>query len=467
MLAPMDHGEPLPHPLLRAAYTALMYLLTPVILWRLALRGLRYRDYFKRWPERFGFFADPGIEESIWVHAVSVGEFNAAVPLIEAMMERWPNRPVVVTTVTPTGSERVRKQFGERVLHVYLPYDLPGAIGRFLDRVRPRLAVIMETEIWPNLFFACHRRRIPVVLANGRLSERSLRGYGPIRPLARAAVRTVRAVIAQSDSDARRFLDLGADPERLTVAGNLKFDMDVPGTLPEQGRALRARWGAQRPVWIAGSTHEPEELPVLDAHARVLSRFPDALLIIAPRHPERFRPVAALCRSLGFSTAVRSQDEVPEASSQCFVLDTIGELLRFYAASDVAFVGGSLAPVGGHNVLEAAALGVPVLIGPHTFNFSEVTESLVACGGARRVLEPNLGAAVSELLGDLHLRQRMGASGQRAFERERGAVDRIMAAVESILEDQSRCPSASGGTRINRPSPNALDRSRARPPGAG
>ncbi len=433
MLAPMDRAESLPHPLLRAAYTALMYLLTPVILWRLALRGLRYRDYFRRWPERFGFFADPGLQDSLWIHAVSVGEFNAAVPLIEAMMERWPQRPIVVTTVTPTGSDRVRKRFGERVVHVYLPYDLPGAIGRFLDRIRPRLAVIMETEIWPNLFFACHRRGIPVVLANGRLSERSLRGYGPIRPLARAAVRTVSAVIAQSDSDARRFLDLGADPERLTVAGNLKFDMDVPGTLPEQGRALRARWGERRPVWIAGSTHEPEELPVLDAHARVLARFPDALLIIAPRHPERFRPVAALCRSLGFETAVRSAEEVPGPATQCFVLDTIGELLRFYAASDVAFVGGSLAPVGGHNVLEAAALRVPVLIGPHTFNFAEVSEGLIECGGARRIDEQSLGLAVSELLADPLTRQRMGEAGQRAFERERGAVDRIMAAVERIL----------------------------------
>jgi 3-deoxy-D-manno-octulosonic-acid transferase len=433
MLAPMDRAESLPHPLLRASYTALMYLLTPVILWRLALRGLRYRDYFRRWPERFGFFADPGLEDSIWIHAVSVGEFNAAVPLIEAMMERWPGRAIVVTTVTPTGSERVRKRFGERVTHVYLPYDLPGAIRRFLERIRPKLAVIMETEIWPNLFFACHRRGIPVVLANGRLSERSLRGYGPIRPLARAAVRTVSAVIAQSDSDARRFLDLGADPARLTVAGNLKFDMDVPGTLPEQGRALRARWGAARPVWIAGSTHEPEELPVLDAHARVLARFPDALLIIAPRHPERFRPVAALCRSLGFDTAVRSSDEVPRPTTQCFVLDTIGELLRFYAASDVAFVGGSLAPVGGHNVLEAAALRVPVLVGPHTFNFAEVSEGLIACGGARRVDERSLGAVASELLADPSLRQRMGESGQRAFERERGAVDRIMAAVERML----------------------------------
>lgn len=429
---------------MRALYTLTMYLLTPVILWRLALRGLRYRDYFRRWKERFAFFPDPGIRDSIWVHAVSVGEFNAAVPLIEVLMEHYPDTPLVVTTVTPTGSERVRRQFGDRVFHVYLPYDLPGSIRRFIRRTGPRMAVVMETEIWPNLFFECHRAGVPVLMANARLSERSLRGYGPIRPLARTAIRTVAAVIAQSDSDAERFRELGADENNLSVAGNLKFDMDVPGTLPQQGAALREQWGPRRPVWIAASTHEPEELPVVRAHARVLARFPDALLIVAPRHPERFRPVQQLCRSLGFRTSLRSEDQLPDANTQCFVLDSIGELLRFYAASDVAFVGGSLAPVGGHNVLEAAALGVPVLVGPHTFNFAEVSANLIAAEGARRIDgDSALGAAVLELLGDVTARTHMGLAGQRAFERERGAVDRIVQAIETILDGD-------GGPRTTR-----------------
>jgi 3-deoxy-D-manno-octulosonic-acid transferase len=431
----MPKPAPLPRPLMRAAYTLTMYLLTPVILWRLALRGLRYRDYFRRWKERFAYFPDPGIRDTIWVHAVSVGEFNAAVPLIEVLMEHYPDTPLVVTTVTPTGSERVRRHFGDRVFHVYLPYDLPAAIRRFLRRTRPRLAVIMETEIWPNLFFECHRHAVPVLMANARLSERSLRGYGPIRPLARTAIRTVAAVIAQSESDAARFRALGADESRLSVAGNLKFDMDVPGTLPEQGAALRQQWGPERPVWIAGSTHEPEELAVMRAHARVLARFPDALLIVAPRHPERFRPVQQLCRSLGFRTSTRSEDALPRDDSQCFVLDSIGELLRFYAASDVAFVGGSLAAVGGHNVLEAAALGVPVLVGPHTFNFAEVTANLIAAGAALRIGDDaELASALLALLGDGFERVRMGLAAQRAFDRERGAVDRIMEAIERILE---------------------------------
>jgi 3-deoxy-D-manno-octulosonic-acid transferase len=435
----MPKPAPLPRPLMRAAYTLTMYLLTPVILWRLALRGLRYRDYFRRWKERFAYFPDPGIRDAIWVHAVSVGEFNAAVPLIEVLMEHYPDTPLVVTTVTPTGSERVRRHFGDRVFHVYLPYDLPAAIRRFLRRTRPRLAVIMETEIWPNLFFECHRHAVPVLMANARLSERSLRGYGPIRPLARTAIRTVAAVIAQSESDAARFRALGADESRLSVAGNLKFDMDVPGTLPEQGAALRQQWGPKRPVWIAGSTHEPEELAVVRAHARVLARFPDALLIVAPRHPERFRPVQQLCRSLGFRTSTRSEDGLPGDDSQCFVLDSIGELLRFYAASDVAFVGGSLAAVGGHNVLEAAALGVPVLVGPHTFNFAEVTANLIAAGAALRIGDDaELASALLALLGDGFARVRMGLAAQRAFDRERGAVDRIMEAIERILETPPR-----------------------------
>ncbi|HRQ64670.1 MAG TPA: lipid IV(A) 3-deoxy-D-manno-octulosonic acid transferase [Xanthomonadaceae bacterium] len=434
-MAAVPKPSPLPRPLMRALYTFTMYVLTPVILWRLALRGLRYRDYFLRWKERFAYFPDPGIRDSIWVHAVSVGEFNAAVPLIEVLMEHYPETPLVVTTVTPTGSERVRRHFGDRVFHVYLPYDLPGSIRRFIDRTGPRMAVIMETEIWPNLFFECHRHGVPVLMANARLSERSLRGYGPIRPLARTAIRTVAAVIAQSESDAERFRELGADEAHLSVAGNLKFDMDVPGTLPEQGAALRQQWGPQRPVWIAGSTHEPEELPVMRAHARVLARFPDALLIVAPRHPERFRPVQQLCKSLGFRTSLRSEDQLPHGDHQVFVLDSIGELLRFYAASDVAFVGGSLAPVGGHNVLEAAALGVPVLIGPHTFNFAEVSSNLIAAEGARRIDDDAaLGAAVLDLLGDSAARTHMGLAGQRAFERERGAVDRIVEAIESILD---------------------------------
>lgn len=411
-----------------------MYLLTPVILYRLAFRGLRYREYFARWRERFGFFRDPGIRNSIWIHAVSVGEVNGAMPLIEALMRRFRDTLFVITTVTPTGSERVRQVFGERVFHVYLPYDLPASIRRFLDRVRPRLAVVMETEIWPNLFFACQVRSIPIIVANARLSEKSLRGYGPVRPLARKAIASARYVAAQSAADAARLLALGARPERLGVVGNLKFDMAVPDELAHSGAALRAAWGAERPVWIAASTHEGEELPVLKAHAEVLRRFPDALLLIAPRHPERFKPVALACRNFGFATRTRSEDGAAAPDSQCFVVDTLGELLRYYAAADVAFVGGSLVPIGGHNMLEPAALSVPVIVGPNTFNFAEIAASVIDAGAAQCIAEGDaLGAVVTRLLADGGTRTRMGAAARAVFEREQGAVARTMTIVQHVL----------------------------------
>jgi len=422
-------------PLRRFVYTLTMYLLTPVILYRLAVRGLRYREYFARWRERFGFFEHPHIRDSIWVHAVSMGEVNAAMPLIDALMRRYQNTPFVITTVTPTGSERVRRVWGDRVFNTYLPYDLPASIRRFLDRVRPRVAVVMETEIWPNLFFECEDRNIPVIVANGRLSEKSLRGYGPIRPLARSALASARYVAAQSITDAARLHDLGADPDRLGVVGNLKYDMAVPPQLHEEARAMRASWGEQRPVWIAASTHDGEEMPVLKAHAEVLRRFPDALLLLAPRHPARFKPVVLACRSFGFVTRTRSEDTGALSDTQCFVVDTLGELLRFYACADVAFVGGSLVPIGGHNVLEPAALSVPVLIGPKMFNFVEITASLIEAGAALQIAEADeLGAVVTRLLADADLRDTIGRAGRAAFEREQGGVLRTLGIIGRVLD---------------------------------
>lgn len=425
----------------RFIYTVVMYLLTPVILYRLAARGLRYRGYFSRWRERFGFFPDPGIRDSIWIHAVSVGEVNAALPLIRALMRHYRDSSFVITTVTPTGSERVLQQFGEEVFHVYLPYDLTASVERFLDRVRPRLAVIMETEIWPNLFITCASRGIPIVVANARLSNKSLRGYGPVRPLARRAIRCARFVAAQSESDAERLRDLGAIPERMAMVGNLKFDMELPEGVRELGMRFREEWGPRRPVWIAASTHDGEEMPVLKAHAAVLRRLPDALLLIAPRHPERFRPVITACRALGFRTATRSEDGCADPESQCLVIDSMGELMRFYAASDVAFVGGSLTPIGGHNLLEPAALAVPVLVGPETFNFEEITEDLIGAGAAERIADADaLGPAVLHLLMRAAERRTRGEAARTVMERERGAVARTMAIIESIDSEQMAEP---------------------------
>ena len=422
----------------RFFYTLTLYLLTPLVLYRLAARGIKYHGYFARWRERFGFFPDPGIEGSIWIHAVSLGEVNAAVPLIEALMRRYRDSPFVITTVTPTGSARVLQLFGDRVFHVYLPYDLTTAVRRFLDRVRPRLAVIMETEIWPNLFFTCSDRNISIVVANARLSEKSLRGYWPIQPLVRRAIRCASFIAAQSQSDGERLHSLGAPTERLAVVGNLKFDMSVPDDIVRHGRDFRAAAGADRPVWIAASTHEGEELVVLKAHAEVLRRFPDALLLIAPRHPERFKALATSCRAFGFRTATRSEDGHADRHKQCFVIDSMGELLGFYAAADVAFVGGSLVPVGGHNLLEPAALARPVIVGPHTFNFAEVTEGLIKSGAVMRIPDADaLGPAVVRLLSRDIERRTMGEAAHRVMERERGAVERTMSIVEKVIEETS------------------------------
>lgn len=420
--------------LLRWIYTAAIYLATPIILYRLLMRGLRLRSYLHRWSERFGYFKAPKFDrDSIWVHAVSVGELNAAIPLIGALRQRYSDRPMVVTTVTPTGSERLRQVFGDAVFHVYLPYDLPGSVNRFLNRARPSLAIVMETEIWPNLYFACRQRGIPVVIANARLSERSLRGYGPVQPLAGEAIRSATFIAAQSQTDYDRFLSLGAQPERLALVGNIKYDTDVPGSVVAEGIEWRRVAGALRPLWIAASTHEGEEQAVMNAHAQVLRRFPDALLIVAPRHPERFRPMIQLCESFGFNTRWRSEHRTAEQDTQCFVVDSMGELLRFYAAVDVAFVAGSLEPIGGHNVLEPALLAKPIIVGPNTFNFAEITDLLITRGAAVRIDDGDaLGEAVCWLLGSEDRMRRMGAAATEIVAHERGALSRTLAVIQHI-----------------------------------
>jgi 3-deoxy-D-manno-octulosonic-acid transferase len=296
--------------------------------------------------------------------------------------------------------------------------------------------VIVETEIWPNLYFACRRHGIPLLIANARLSERSLRGYARMSSLVKSALRCVSHIAAQSRTDAARYRLLGAEPSQLTVCGNLKFDMPVPDSALEAGTAMREAWGKGRPVWIAASTHEGEEMCVLQAHLDVMRRLPDALLLIAPRHPERFKAVESAVRSLGFHVGTRSHDGVPGSTTQCFVIDSMGELLRFFAASDVAFVGGSLVPIGGHNVLEPAALSKPVLVGPNTFNFEEITQALLdEHGGERLANGDDLGAHVLALLRDHERRHAMGIAARHVFDSERGSVGKVMSLVDRLLQE--------------------------------
>ncbi len=421
---------------MRYLYTLLLFLATPLLVLRLLARGVRSRPYHRRWPERFGFFRAPGFSGSLWVHAVSVGEVNAAEPLIKALRRDYPDAPLVITTVTPTGTARVHQLFGDSVFHVYLPYDLPFAVARFLKKIRPRLALIVETEIWPNLYAACHRRGIPLMIVNARLSERSLRGYRPLRGLLRSALSCVSLIAAQSRTDAARYRLLGGTSQQVIVTGNMKSDMPIPDGATAEAREMREHWGPRRPVWVAASTHEGEELAVLEAHLQVLKRLPDALLLLAPRHPERFKLVEHAVRSLGFAVTTRSADGMPSASSHVFVIDAMGQLIPFYAASDVAFVGGSLVPIGGHNALEPAALAVPVLVGPYTFNSEEITSGLIEQGGAERVDDASqLGPCVLRVLLDKDGRQRMGQAALQAFERERGTVQRVMQLIDGLLQE--------------------------------
>ena len=417
-----------------ALYSLALYAATPLVLARLLVRSLRLPAYRRRWRERFGIVPGRPPAGAVWFHAVSVGEAQATLPLVRALRARWPGLPVAVTTTTPTGSERVRELYGDEVYHCYLPYDLPSAVARFLSRLAPRAAGVMETELWPNLFRACARRAVPVVVANARLSARSAAGYRRVRPFIARVLADTRLIAAQSEADAARFRDLGADPARVAVTGSVKFDIRLPPSLREQAEALRRQLGAERPVWIAASTHEGEEEQVLDALAQVRHGEPDVLLVLAPRHPERCDRVAALCRRRGLALVRRSEGRPVATSTAVYLLDTLGELTLFYGAADVAFVGGSLVPRGGHNVLEAAAQGIPVVIGPHTFNFALISRQLVEAGAARRVRDAGqCAAAVADLLRDPNLRHDMGERGRALVDANRGAVERLLARIEPLL----------------------------------
>ena len=419
----------------RLLYTAILYCAAPYFLLRLLRRGQRNAADLRRLGERFGLGGHIGAERGcVWVHAVSVGEVQAAVPIVRALKTRYPEETILVTSTTPTGAARIPKAFGGGVVHRYFPFDLPGSMARFLDRARPRVAIIMETEIWPNLLAQCRRRGVPVVLANVRLSERSAVGYRRFRRLFAPALGGVAAIAVQSGGDARRIASIGAPPDLIDVTGSTKFDVPMRASVREEAAALRRTLGPSRGVWIAASTHEGEEALVLDAFDRVLRRLPGSLLVLVPRHPERFRAVAALARRRGFEPVMRSRRPADCSRAHVFIGDTMGELPLFYAAADVAFVGGTLVEGGGHNMLEPAALGLPVLFGPHVFNFAEIGRRLVEAGGAQTVGDSaGLGEAVIGYLNDADLRHTTGARGRAFVEANRGAGDRVVAMIGAHL----------------------------------
>lgn len=418
------------------------YLLLPYVLLSLFWRGLRYRAYWQRLPERFGFSRRPPPGRVVWVHAVSVGEVRSSARLIESIADRLPRHRIVVTTMTPTGADQVAALFGERVMHVYLPYDFPDAVGRFLDRIRPELAVIAETEFWPNLFAACHLRGIPINLVNVRVSRAAFQGYSLVPRTVERMFAQASLICAQTPIDAQRLRNLRVDPALIEVTGNLKFDAPVPHGLMEAGRVLRKMWGTARPVLIAASTHPGEEKPVLAAFAKLRQRWPDLLLVLVPRHPERFRTAESIARTHRYRTVRRSSGdgELPPGTD-VLIGDTMGELHKLYAAADVAFVGGSLVRHGGQNLLEACSVGVPVVFGPHMFHFEEISALALQCGAARQVRDSTeLADAVALLLDQPALGRAAASAGRTLVQENRGALDRTL----DLVHDRSLRPLGAG-----------------------
>ncbi|MCP4993925.1 MAG: 3-deoxy-D-manno-octulosonic acid transferase [Gammaproteobacteria bacterium] len=414
-------------------YTILFYLLVPVILLRLLWRSLRAPAYRRRWLERFGLFPAFVVERTVWIHAVSVGEVQAAERLVKLLLESHPDLPIIITTTTPTGSDRVSTLFGSSVLHVYAPYDLPLVLNSFIRRTRPCLLVMMETEVWPNMLAVCEREGIPTILANARLSEKSAGRYAKWPRFTRDIFARIGLVAAQSKADAERFMRLGVAPDRVEVIGSIKFDSRLPASQLERSEVLRRDWG-DRPVWVAASTQEGEDGAVLAAHRLICRAVPGALLVLVPRHPERFDRVYALCQREGFSCVRRSSGDPCGADMEVFLGDSMGELSMFLAAADVAFVGGSLVKHGGQNVLEPAALGKPVVFGPHMYNFASISELLLQHDAAKVVTDAEgLAAVIVQWLSDASERARVGGNGRIVVKENQGAVERLFTLIERHL----------------------------------
>jgi len=419
----------------RLVYTILFALCMPFVFLKLLWRGHKASEYQARKLERFGFFTAPQLNRSIWIHAVSVGEVLAAEPVIREIQARYPERDIVITSMTPTSSDQIQKCFGDSVFHVYAPYDLPFMVRAFLRRVKPEFLIIMETELWPNMIHQVRKQRCPVVIANARLSERSAKGYRRLKPAIGWMLNELSLVLCQYQNDAARFDSLGIAKDKIHVTGSVKYDIDIDASHLKKGTALKEQLQARQPIWIAASTHEGEDEKVLSVHRKLRESYPNAVLILVPRHPERFESAFQQSLKQGFRVYRRTEQAVIPGDSDVFVVDTMGELLAFYAASDVAFIGGSLVEVGGHNPIEPGALGLPILIGPHIFNFEAICQQLVSAG-AMQVVEDEVGLLASlELL--ISQPDEAKARGKKALvdiEASKGAVARVVDHLTPLLE---------------------------------
>jgi len=420
---------------MRIAYLLVTYLLLPVYAGYWFFRGITNRSYWDRFGQRFGRGYPHLPAGCIWLHAVSVGEVQAAVPLIRSLTDKFPHRHILVTTVTPTGAARVRLLFDDSIEHCYIPFETPNAVTNFFNAVNPQIALIMETEIWPNLYHECGQREIPLVLVSARISPKSVENYRRFLPLFRETLSHGIVIAAQSEMDADRFRSLGAAEERTWVTGNIKFDIELPDDLEDTGTEFRRNNFEGRHVWVAASTHDREEEQVLRAHAIVRERFPEALLILIPRHPERFTAVRTLLHKSGCHYLSRTDGQPCTPDVEVFLGDTMGEVPLFYASSNVAFVGGTLVPVGGHNLLEPAALGKPVVTGPYLFNTQDIANKFEKLGASVTVNNAGqLGNAIADLFADPDTAADIGNRGRDIVQQNRGALGRLLELLEPLVD---------------------------------
>ncbi len=414
----------------RGIYTALLYGLLPFLPLRLAWRARKQPEYLHHVGERFGSYGDKPTKPVIWLHAVSVGETRAAAPLIKLFQTRHADHQILLTHMTPTGRATSQELWGDEILRCYLPYDYPFAVRKFLHHFQPRVGILLETEMWPNLISICHEQNIPLALINARLSERSARGYAHFLALTSDALEKLALIAAQTDADQGRFQALFSG--QALVMGNLKFDNDLPAAQLELGKKLREQFGANRPVWLAASTRDGEEKLLFETLQKVQAA--KALAIIVPRHPQRFNEVADLLKANNIAFQRRSENIAIAPTTRVVLGDSMGEMFAYYAASDVAFIGGSLLPLGGQNLIEACAIGTPALIGPHTFNFAEATDQAIASGAAKRINDASeLACEIDRLFADPAQRQAMGAAGKTFTAGHRGASARAYELVSSLL----------------------------------
>jgi len=418
---------------MRYVYTIIVYLLLPFILLYFWRKNRKNPEALKFWHERLGIRLRPVPQNGIWIVAVSVGESIAATPLIKEIQQRYPHIPIVVTGTTIGGADRILANLGNRVTQLYSPYDLPVVLRKFFDTLKPRLLILMEKELWPNLLAECRKNNVPVVVANARLSERSARSYKRILSITREMLSST-LVLAQTPADAERFIDLGVARDRVCITGSIKFDLELPVQLTERAKPLRETWGKNRLIWIAASTHEGEEEQILEAFIQVRKQLPNVLLVSIPRHIERAACLQKLYQRHAFQVSKHSESRVYAGTTDIFIGDTMGELFLFYAAADLAFVGGSLVKKGGQNLLEPAAVGLPILTGPFTFNFELITEQLKQRGIAIQVNNPEeLAEQVIALLSNPHQRQKMADNAKIFVKENKGSLVKHVELIEPFL----------------------------------